>query len=254
MGARSTCEDVRQCLKLCRAVWSLGAMQTRPNPPDEITPAPEPFRAALAELVQFGMNVARLVSHAADAEMALAEAAATVASGVSPVANSLAEAIEADRAAAAAGEARRDVVERTAIIAAAFNRVARAVRLTVLLAERLDRGWARPGRADDRQAMARRQIDRAVHDAISSDADVADVERLNGELRERLDSMDTLDEIGNRPVADVIREICRDLGVDPARLLSGAAVQAAAPVFEPPVLSLRARRRARREPAREHPS
>jgi hypothetical protein len=49
-------------------------------------------------------------------------------------------AIEADRAAAAAAEARQTVVARTEAVARAFARVSRAICLTVLLAERLDCG------------------------------------------------------------------------------------------------------------------
>ena len=198
-----------------------------PSRPDDAAPAPEHFRAALAELVQIGMSVARMVGRAAEAETALAEAAstATVADGVPPLATSLAEAIEADQAAAAAGEARRAVITRTEIVAAAFNQTARAIRRTILLAERLDRGWARPIAADTRQAMARRQIARAVSDAIAHEAEGDRAERLTDALTERLDSLDTLDDVTSRPAEDIIRDICRDLGLDPARMPPALAVQ-----------------------------
>jgi hypothetical protein len=77
--------------------------QTTPRPA-KTTPAPRAFRDALAELVQIGLRVARMVGQVADAEMAQADAVrqAGAAAGVSPLATSLAEAIEADRAAAAA--------------------------------------------------------------------------------------------------------------------------------------------------------
>ncbi|WP_158742880.1 hypothetical protein [Acidisphaera sp. L21] len=181
--------------------------------PDEIARAPEPFRAALAELVEIGMTVARMLARVAAGETTLAEAAATMAPDVSPVATSLAEAIEADRAASAASEARRDIVRRSEIVAAAFAQVSRAIRRTVLLAERLDCGWARPGRADCRDTMMRRQIARAVGDAIVRDADGAEADRLRGELAERLDSLDRLDDLGWAAVEDIVRDICRDLGV-----------------------------------------
>jgi hypothetical protein len=188
--------------------------------PDDTAHAPEPFRAAMAELVGIGMSVARLVGRAAEAEMAIAEAAsqAIAADGVSPLANSLAEAIEADKATAAAAEARLTVVARTEIVATSFAQVARAVRRTVLLAERLDRGWARRSVADDRHAMARRQIARGVADAIERVADPARAEQLTDALAERMDSPDTLDEIGTRPAEEIIADICRELGVDPARM------------------------------------
>ena len=69
---------------------------------------PEPFRAALTELVEIGMSVARMVARAAQLEAAEAEAAAAelAAEVALPLARSLAEAIEADRAAVAASAAR----------------------------------------------------------------------------------------------------------------------------------------------------
>jgi len=188
--------------------------------PDETARAPEAFRDALAELVQIGMRVARMVGRVAEAETALAETASQygAAEGVSALAESLAEAIEADRAAAAAAEARHAVAARTEAVAAAFARVSRAVRLTVLLAERLDRGWARRGVADDRLAMARRQIARGVEDAIERSADGERAERLTEALADRLESLDVETEMADRPAEEIIREICRDLGVDPKRM------------------------------------
>jgi hypothetical protein len=179
--------------------------------PDDIARAPEPFRAALAELVELGMTVARMIALAAAAESALAEEAATaMAPDALPVATSLAEAIEADRAAIAAGEARRDVARRTELVAAAFAKVSRAIRQTVLLAERLDRGWARPRGGDCRAAMVRRRVARAVGDAIARDAD--------GTEAERLESLDRLDDIEWGSLEDIVRGICRDLGLAVARL------------------------------------
>ncbi|WP_158746259.1 hypothetical protein [Acidisphaera sp. L21] len=218
------------------------------------------MREALAELVQIGLSVARMIGRAAEAETALADAAAMaeVASGVPAVATSLAEAIAADQAASAAGEARRDAVRRTDIVAAAFNQVSRAIRRTVLLAERLDRGWARPGRADDQPAMARRQIARAVRDAIKREADGARAERLGEALRERLDALDTLDEIAGRPTKDVIRDICRDLGLDPARIRFNSAREEGGEHVAPSLAKGTAQApdgeaRARASPAKERP-
>jgi hypothetical protein len=212
----------------CRVVLVM-TMQTNTQD-DETTRGPAPFREALAELVQIGMIVARMVGRVAAAETALAEAAASagVEDGVLPLATSLAEAIAADQAASAAAEARRDAVGRAEVVAACFTQVSRAIRRTVMLAERLDRGWARPCGADNRHAMARRQIVRAVSDAIARDADGEAAEGLTEAFRERLDSLDRLDEIGDRPIEDIIREICRDLGVDPVRMRFAAAGQSPA--------------------------
>jgi len=183
--------------------------------PHETANAPEAFRDALAELVQIGLSVARLVGRVAEAETALAEAASRVgaAEGASALADSLAEAIEADRAAAAAAEARHTVVARTAVVSEAFARVSRAIRLTVLLAERLDRGWARRIVADDRNAMARRQIARGVADAIGREAEGERAEQLTEALADRLEALDIETELADRSAEEIIRQICCDLGL-----------------------------------------
>jgi hypothetical protein len=195
-------------------------MATSHPRPDETARAPEGFRDALAELVQIGLSVARLVGRVAEAETALAEAASHInaAEGVSPLAESLAQAIEADRAAAAAAEARQTVVARAEIVSVAFARVSRAIRLTVLLAERLDRGWATRRVADDRFAMARRQIARGVEDAIGREADGERAEQLTEALAERLESLDVENELSERPAEEIIAEICRELGLAKAQM------------------------------------
>jgi hypothetical protein len=196
------------------------SMSQAASRPDQTAPAPPAFRDALRDLVQFGLRVAGMVAEVADAETALAKAAAQarVAEGVSPMATSLAEAMEADRATAAAAEARHTVVARAEAVAAAFARVSRGIRLTILLAERLDRGWARGGRADDRQAMARRQIARGVADAIARAAEGERAAALTGRLTERLDAPDWENEFGDRSAEEIIAIICRDLGLDPVRM------------------------------------
>ena len=185
---------------------------------EQPTPAPQGFRDALAELVQIGLKVARMVGQTADAETNLAEAAAQAGAteDASALATSLAEAIEADRAAAAAAEMRQTVTARTAAVAIAYARVSRAIRLTILLAERLDRGWARGSNVDDRQTMARRQITRAVQDAIARETEGEHADDLTVALTERLESLDT--EFPNRSAEEIIALICRDLGLDPARM------------------------------------
>lgn len=205
-----------------------------PAQPTAPSSAPDMFRTALAELVDIGMSVARMVGRTAEAETALADSAsgARAAEGVSPVATSLAEAIEADRAAAAAGEARQAVVARTQAVAASFTTVARAIRRTVLLAERIDQGWARRGIADDRQAMARRQIERGVMDAIGREANGSRAEHLADALAERLDRPEMLDEIALRPAAEIIEAVCRELRVGLARMAPGPR-EHEAPVASP---------------------
>ena len=184
------------------------------------TPAPQQFRDALAELVQIGLKVARMVGHNADAETNLAESAARAgaAEGVSPLVASLAEAIEADRAAAAAAETRQTVVTRTASVAAAYAQVSRAIRLTILLAERLDRGWARRSNADDHHTMAKRQIARSIEDAIARKPEREHPDTLTATRAERPEALDTENEFPNRTAAEIIAIICRDLRLDPARM------------------------------------
>jgi hypothetical protein len=194
-----------------------------PIPPQRTQPrpaAPPHYRDALAQLVQMGLSVARMVTRVAEAETALAEAAARASlaeEGASPMPASLAEAIEADRAAAAAAEARHTVVARADVVTRAFARIARCIRLTVAQAERLDRGWARPTKSDDRRAMAKRQVARAVAEVIAREAEGERAERLTESLTERLDTPDWEYEFEDLPVEEVIAIICRDLGLDPVR-------------------------------------
>ena len=105
-------------------------------------------------------------------------------------------------------------------LAAAFDRTARAVRRGILLARSLAEP-VQPAR-DPAQARAatRRRILREVEDAIQrtgANAGARDgqdgAETLQAELRDRLDAPDLDWDITARPVADIIAEICRDLGL-----------------------------------------
>ena len=92
----------------------------------------------------------------------------------------------------------------------AFERVSRAVRRTIRLAQTLDE----PVRALGlRRRTARRQVIRAVEDRIQREADGAEADSLHAEFVERLDGPDLDEEIGDRPVAEIIADICRDLGL-----------------------------------------
>ena len=189
-------------------------------PPTRPAAPPEAFRAALAELVQIGMSAARLIGRIAEAEAAALDAVARQPpEDERPIAVSLAEAIEADRAIAAAAEAQAGAMERAELVTRAFTRVSRSVRMTVLLAERLDRGWARKSRTDDRAAMALRQVERGVADAIAADVgpDESRAERLGEALALRLEEAEVAETIGERPAEEIIDAICRDLGVNRLR-------------------------------------
>ena len=99
-----------------------------------------------------------------------------------------------------------------------YNRLARAVRRTVLLAEKLAQP---PKPAVSAAALrhhdkARTRIIREVEDVIQRRADGdedEDEESLNAELNERVDGIDVIDDIEDRPVADIIADIVRDLGL-----------------------------------------
>ena len=95
--------------------------------------------------------------------------------------------------------------------AIAFDRVARTVRRTVMLARKLDEP-VRPDAAEHR-TEARKRIIREVEDAIDFRATSADYRGLVAELHERLDSPELDEDIDTRLVADIIADICRDLWV-----------------------------------------
>ena len=100
----------------------------------------------------------------------------------------------------------------------AFDRIARTVRRTILLAQQLD---ARPRSRLDRDLIrtaARRKIIRAVEDAIQRPSeDPAQLKTRETEFRERLDAPelneDLVDDIAARPITEIIAEICHDLGL-----------------------------------------
>ena len=117
---------------------------------------------------------------------------------------------------------------------ASFDRIARAVRRTVLLARKLDELPPRPTRTE-----ARREIIRRVEDRIQR-RDNPEADQLRAEFAERLDAPDLQADLRRRPLDAIIDDICRDLGLetsygahpfqrrtpgDVARLLARAARQ-----------------------------
>ena len=98
-------------------------------------------------------------------------------------------------------------------LAAAFDRIARAVRRCILLARSLD-APAPPARDPARhRAATRKRILREVEDAIHRTNEGAAADALRAELHERLDTPDLDDDLGTRPIAEIITEIRRDLGL-----------------------------------------
>ncbi len=106
-------------------------------------------------------------------------------------------------------------------IAAAFDRIARAVRRSIALARSLADPVPPARDPAQHRAATRKRILREVEDAIqrtvpgsdNADADEARAESLTAELHDRLDAPDLDEDISHRPVADIITEICRDLGL-----------------------------------------
>ena len=71
-----------------------------------------------------------------------------------------------------------------------------------------------PARSDRQRSAARRRIIRGVEDMIQQEFDGTEADSLRSELVERLDSPDLDDDIEHRPIADIIKDICHDFGLD----------------------------------------
>ncbi len=121
-------------------------------------------------------------------------------------------------------------------IAAAFDRIARAVRRSIILARSLADPAPPVRDPAGHRTAARKHILREVEDTIqrtapasghaapahaasdglntnAADPDPASADALTAELHDRLDAPDLNDDLSSRPVADIITEICRDLGL-----------------------------------------
>lgn len=97
-----------------------------------------------------------------------------------------------------------------------YNLLTRAIRLTVLLDERLANPAPPPPPPEDpdrRRVAARKAVLREVDDAIHRHAKPAEAETLRDELTERMDMPDFDAELLDRPTKDVVAEIKRDLGL-----------------------------------------
>ena len=102
----------------------------------------------------------------------------------------------------------------------AFDRIARTLRRTIALARKLsDPTPPRPAQlraeyTSERRLAARKQIIRAVEDTIQRRSNGAEAEALHSEFYERLDDPDLDDDLDQRPVAEIIKDICRDFGIE----------------------------------------
>ncbi|MGZ3275616.1 MAG: hypothetical protein ACXU82_02060 [Caulobacteraceae bacterium] len=102
-------------------------------------------------------------------------------------------------------------------IAMAYNRVARAVRQTIMLQSRLiealqGQETARAGRKASARSSAARILRGAIDEDRSNDTERA--ERLAAEAAERLREEDFGDLLA-RPFAEAVAGICKDLGLSP---------------------------------------
>ena len=99
-------------------------------------------------------------------------------------------------------------------VAEDYDRVSRSVRRSIMLVHRLSEPAAEQTAKDSaQQRVARRQIIRAVEDEIEAKSRGDEAESLVAELHERLDGPELDDEIGVRPVAEIINDVRRDLGL-----------------------------------------
>ncbi len=101
--------------------------------------------------------------------------------------------------------------EPPAVFSLAYERISRGVRRTVHLAERIGQP-PKPAQPAKDLTHRRKRIIRAVEDTIERTTEKPNAERLNAEVRERLDTED-FDDDDSRPIDDVIAEIRSDLGL-----------------------------------------
>ncbi len=197
-------------------------LHTEPSPPAPGPPAPGQsaadahyYRHVLHDLIDMGAGFARLLHQQATAQAQ----AAPQDPGTQPA----------------------PAPDTLTGIAAAFDRTARAVRRSIALARSLADPIPPASDPAQHRAAARKRILREVEDAIqrtapasghgasghaasghaapcgsgadAADADDDSAEALTAELHDRLDAPDLDYDISHRPVADIITEICRDLGL-----------------------------------------
>ena len=149
------------------------------------------YAGMVRELAEMGMDVARELHRRAVAPEADAEIA------------------EADESGGARAGGRVEAASR------AFDQAARGVRRTILLAHTISKPAAK---APDEwsRSMARRYIIRSLEDEIHSGVgDETRREALTAELHERLDGPDVAEDLDDRPIEYIVREIRRDLGIEP---------------------------------------
>jgi hypothetical protein len=97
----------------------------------------------------------------------------------------------------------------------AFDRITRTIRRTVALFRKLSEPVKAPtfGATHHQMAPRRRNI-RVVNDSFQRDQAEDDLAKCSdAELQDRLDALDLEDDPADRPVADIVADICCDLGI-----------------------------------------
>ncbi len=162
--------------------------------------------AALAELLQLALTVARATAALAEIEGraidALAATAVEATRAAAAPAASLEDAIEAGRHADASDAARDAIAARLALITDSFEKAARAVRRTIALQARLadPRPFARPRRTTQAVPAPRP----AAHPAPANPP-------RDAEPAERPDRPETGNELAGRTADQALQAIHRDL-------------------------------------------
>ena len=174
---------------------------THQNDPGEQAADAHAHRQVLNDLINMGTDLARLLHAQATAQAQAAQGDTAPQPAPPPTTNA-------------------SVPCALATTAAAFDRISRGVRRCITLTRSLAKPIAPAQDPARHRTAARKRILRDVEDVIGrkshndSYADCDNAEALTAELRERLDAPDLDDDISSRPVADIIQEICRDLGLD----------------------------------------
>ncbi len=178
-------------------------------PPRDEAAASRHYRDVIDDLIDLGAGLARLLADQAHA-VAAADRVTEAPSAATPPNTTPQEATPTNLTATPA-----QPPAQIAAIAAAFDRVARGVRRSILLARHIA-ATPVPTAADPagRRTVARGQIIRNVEDAIARTARGKDAGTLHAELLDRLDAPDLELALAHRPIADIVADICRDLGLD----------------------------------------
>ncbi len=93
----------------------------------------------------------------------------------------------------------------------AYQDITRSARRSIMLYQKLFAAKKTP--SAQHRIAARKKIIRDVEDAIQANAEPGKEEKLHAELLERLDRPDFDIDIANQSIADIVTDICRDLGI-----------------------------------------